>query len=125
MHELSLCRSVYNIVDNARNGRQVSRVHLQVGMLRQVVPATLMFCWSIVCEGSELAGAELEIDHVPVTIRCRRCNQDTLIANELLLVCGACERADEIEVMSGEEMLVTSMDLQPDKSNSSQSQVRS
>ncbi len=112
MHELSLCRSIHGIVDRARSGRSVSVVHLQVGQLRQVVPETLSYCWGLVSEDGPLAGSTLDIDHVPVVLSCRACGETTRVAHVLVLTCAACGSGD-VAMVTGEEFLVTSIDLQP------------
>lgn len=110
MHELSLCRSIYGIVDRARDGRSVRAVHLQVGQLRQVVPATLEYCWGLVTQDGPLDGATLVIDHVPVLLDCRACGEQTAVDHVLVLTCAACGSGD-IAMLTGEELMVTGLDL--------------
>ncbi|CAN5294738.1 hydrogenase maturation nickel metallochaperone HypA [soil metagenome] len=112
MHELSLCRSIYGIVDRARSERPVVVVHLQVGQLRQVVPATLEYCWSMITETTPLADSVLDIDHVPVRLDCRACEARTTVEHVLVLTCAACGSGD-ISLHTGEEFQVTSIDLGP------------
>jgi hydrogenase nickel incorporation protein HypA/HybF len=111
MHELSLCRSIHGIVDRARGERRVRTVHLQVGRLRQVVPETLVHCWGLVTEDGPLDGSTLEVDHVPVVLHCEDCATDTTVENVLLLTCGACG-SGRVRPVTGEEFLVTSLDLE-------------
>ncbi len=113
MHELSLCESVYGIVDRAREGHRVVGVELAVGQLRQVVPDTLVYCWQLVTEGTPLAGSHLQIDHIPVSLRCFACEADTVVGAELSLACGACGSADAV-VVGGEELLVTAIEVDDD-----------
>ena len=110
MHELSLCQSIHRIVDRAREGRPVEVVNLRVGRLRQVVPETLAYCWTLVIDGGPLAGSRLEVDQVPVVLDCADCGRRTTLADALLLTCGCCG-SGSISVVSGEELLVTSIDL--------------
>jgi len=110
VHELSLCRSIYGIVDRGREQREVQVVHLQVGQLRQVVPETLEYCWGLVTDATPLAGSRLDIDHVPVVLDCRACSARTTVAHTLVLTCGKCGSGD-IALHSGEEFMVTSVDL--------------
>ena len=110
MHELSLCRSIYDIVDRAAEGRPVQTVHVQLGQLRQVIPETLSWCWTMVTESSSLAGSVLEINHVPVVLDCRDCGARTTVEEDLLLSCGTCG-SGHIVLVSGEEFMVTSLDL--------------
>src|SRR5689334_13993130 len=79
MHELSLCNSIFRIVDRAAEGRPVSVVNLQVGQLRQVVPDTLVFCWSMVSEATPLSGSRLNIDSVPGRLMCGSCGSETTV----------------------------------------------
>lgn len=110
MHELSLCRSIYGIVDRARADRVVQVVHLQVGQLRQVVPATLEYCWAMVTEQTDLAGSRLDIDHVPVVLDCTACGAVTEVEHALVLTCASCG-SGEISLKTGEEFMVTSVDV--------------
>jgi hydrogenase nickel incorporation protein HypA/HybF len=110
VHELSLCRSIHDIVDRARDGRRVRTVNLQVGQLRQVVPDTLTYCWGLVCAEGPLAGSELVVDHVPVVLDCRDCGERTTAEHALVLACAACG-SGSVDLRSGEELLVTSVDL--------------
>jgi hydrogenase nickel incorporation protein HypA/HybF len=110
MHELSLCGSIYEIVDRVAAGRRVSVIHLQVGMLRQVVPDTLAFCWTVVSDQTDLAGTELEVDSVPVTLRCLDCEVTSTVADELLLLCTRCG-GNHVSVTTGEEFMLTSLEL--------------
>ncbi|GAA4399368.1 hydrogenase maturation nickel metallochaperone HypA/HybF [Tsukamurella soli] len=112
MHELSLCRAVVGVVDRSRGGRAVSRVQLRVGQLRQVVPETLLYCWELVTAETPLAGARLEIDHVPVRLRCRSCGADTVVTHALVLVCESCG-SGAVDVVAGEEFLVTTVHFDP------------
>lgn len=109
MHELSICRAIAGIVAEHAGGRAVERVRLDVGHLRQVVPETLSFCWQMVVADSPLAAADLEINHVPAVLRCRACGAETEISAPVFR-CGTCN-STEIDVTSGEELLVTSLDL--------------
>lgn len=113
MHELSLCDSIHGIVVRAAAGRAVETVNLQVGQLRQVVPETLSYCWTIVTEGGELAGSRLAIESIPVVIDCADCAASTRIEESLSLLCGTCG-SGRVRVLSGEEFLLTSLDLRGD-----------
>ena len=89
---MSLCRSIYGIVDKARDERVVTAVHLQVGQLRQVVPDTLTYCWSMITETTPLAGSILDIDHVPVRLDCAACGERTTVEHVLVLTCASCSQ---------------------------------
>lgn len=111
MHELSLCLSIFRIVDDARQQRPVETVNLQVGELRQVIPETLERCWEVVTYQTPLEGSRLEIDPVPVELVCMHCPARTFATHPLVLLeCGSCGSA-QVVVMSGEELTVTAIDV--------------
>lgn len=109
MHELSICRSIAGIVSRHAAGRPVRVVHVRIGHLRQVVPDTLAYCWSLVVEDTPLAGAELRVESVPARIRCEDCGRtETLEAPALR--CGGCD-GTRVSILAGEEFLITSLEL--------------
>lgn len=110
MHELSLCRTIFTIVERTAGGRQVETIHVQVGRLRQVVPDTLRYCWGLLSESTPLAGSVLEVESIPAVVACSRCHAHTRLTEVLLVVCGDCG-ASEVDVVSGEEFLLTTLDL--------------
>jgi len=110
MHELSVCGSIYEIVDRTAAGRAVSVIHLQVGQLRQIVPDTLKYWWTLVSDQTDLAGSELEVDSVPVTLLCAQCNCLTTLADEPLFLCDRCG-GNHVSVTTGEEFMLTSLEL--------------
>lgn len=91
------------------DGRPVTRVHLRVGHLRQVVPEALDLAWTAVTVGTPLDGAVLEVEAVPAVLRCRACGADTALEWPVL-VCGSCGGRDA-ELVSGEELLVVAVDV--------------
>ncbi len=109
MHELSLCRSIAAITDRHRQGRRVTRVNLRIGAFRQAVPRTLVSCWTLVTEGTAMAGSRLEIELVPLVIECRSCGARTQL-DEVRLRCPACTRTD-VAIVQGQEFAVASLDL--------------
>ncbi len=111
MHELSICTSVAAIVTEHADGRAVTRVHLDVGHLRQVVPETLRYSWEVIATDPPLAGSELVINHVPAVLACRTCGAETTI--ELPVFRCSCGSTDT-DVISGRELLVTTLELADD-----------
>ena len=110
MHELSLCRSIGQIVARHASDRPVTVVHLKVGALRQVVPDTLVYCWGIVNEGTVCEGSSLDVEQVPAAIECLGCGATTVL-EEMRMACGSCG-STSVTITAGEELLVTSIELQ-------------
>lgn len=110
MHELSLCRTIYGIVDRAAKDRTVTDIHLDVGHLRQVIPDTLTYCWGIVTEGTRLDGSRLQITPIPAVIECASCTAHTRMLGVPTMKCGECGGTN-VTVISGEEFLIRSVDV--------------
>jgi hydrogenase nickel incorporation protein HypA/HybF len=110
MHELSLCQAIAATVDRHAAGARARAVVVRIGYLRQVVPESLQFNWELVTASTSLAGTSLEIEHVPAVVCCRTCGAATSL--ELpVLVCGTCG-SFEVQLISGEEFLVKSLELE-------------
>ena len=112
MHELSICTAIAKIAHQAAAGRPVERVRVDIGHLRQVVPATLSHSWEMVVFGTPLDSVPLEVREVEAVIECRHCGMRTQL-DDPIFRCGVCGSSDT-EVVSGEELLVTSIDLTVD-----------
>lgn len=108
MHELSICGAIARAVLQHADGRRVRSVRLQIGVLRQVVPDTLVFCWSIAAVDPLLEGSVLDIDVVPAEVECAECGTRHTLSRFLLL-CPGCQ--GPVSVVSGEELLVVSIDV--------------
>lgn len=109
MHELSLCRAILKIAGPAAAGRQISQIFIDVGTMRQVIPQTLVYCWGFVAKDTLLEGSELVINHVPTTVKCRECNVTSPVTQIPLLLCQEC-KSGNVEVLTGEEFLLRSME---------------
>lgn len=108
VHELSIAQSVVDAVLERAGGRRVLRVGLTVGRLSAVVPDALRFSFDLVTEGTAAEGAALEIEEPPGRAACRGCGADIEL-RDLVLLCG-CGSAD-VEVVSGRELLISSMEV--------------
>jgi hydrogenase nickel incorporation protein HypA/HybF len=110
MHELAIAESVVDITLRHAAGRRVTRVELEVGHLRQVVPTALEFAFELVSQGTVAEGAELSMREIEAAGRCRGCGAETRLPG-FPLVCGSCGGFD-VEVIRGEELRVDSLELE-------------
>lgn len=108
MHELSICEAIARTVVRHAGGRRVRSVQLRVGALRQVVPDTLAFCWSVAAFHPLLEGAELDIEVIPAEVECVECGARHRLERPVLR-CPGCD--GRVSVVSGEELLVASIDV--------------
>jgi len=111
MHELSLSGAIVNTVVKHAAGRPVSLVCLRVGALRQVVPDTLEFYFEFVSKGTVCEGARLEQGLIPAVLRCGSCRREWEIDLPIFM-CPDCGSAGRVEVASGEEFEVESIEVE-------------
>ena len=108
MHELAITQSIVDAVTDHTGGAKVAAVQLRVGKLSGVVPDAMRFCFEMVTDGTTLEGARLEIQEPEGRGRCRRCGDDFVLPDPVLLC--PCGSAD-VELLSGRELSVTSVEV--------------
>jgi hydrogenase nickel incorporation protein HypA/HybF len=109
MHELALCDAIARSVIVHAEGRKVNTVRLRVGALRQVVPETLSYCWSVVSRGRTLDGSTLSIEEVPGEVLCDDCHARTTLTR-FSVGCGRCG-GTATRVVAGQELLIVAIDV--------------
>jgi hydrogenase nickel incorporation protein HypA/HybF len=112
MHELTLARSLIEMVDDyaARNGAaRVRRINVRLGELSAMTRA-LYFCFGSAARGTTCEDAELVIDEVPLTVMCRACDAVKTPGSRYNFRCPDCGRPTP-EVVTGREMQLTSIEL--------------
>lgn len=107
---MSLCHAIAGVVKPYADGRRVDVVRVQIGALRQVVPESLTFCWSLVRDHESMPEAELELELVAAEVDCHGCQRHFEITSRWSVCCPHCGSGD-VEVVRGNEFLVTSMDV--------------
>jgi hydrogenase nickel incorporation protein HypA/HybF len=118
MHELSIAKSIYEIAAETAHGNGaglVLAVRCRVGVMRQIVPALLKSAFQAVTDGTELAGAVLQIEAEPIRIHCAACGGVTESA-EVLAACPGCGSA-RIRFSGGMDMQVTSISCEDKESS--------
>ncbi len=110
MHELAIAESIVEISNRQANGRRVTKVHLKVGHLRQVVPSALAFSFGLVAQDTSVEGAELEMEQVPAIGSCHGCGSESKL-KEFPLQCQGCG-GFELQILEGEELFVEFLELE-------------
>ena len=116
MHELSVCQALINQVEAiARDqaAQRVALIRLGIGPLSGVEAALLLQAYPIASAGSIADGAELVIDDLPLRVSCEHCGQ-TSEALPNRLVCAVCGDW-HTQLISGDELLLTSIELVRDE----------
>ncbi|EIJ43158.1 Zn finger protein HypA/HybF (possibly regulating hydrogenase expression) [Beggiatoa alba B18LD] len=117
MHELSICYSLLNQVEaiaQTHQARRVASITLQIGVLSGVEPELLRQAFSIAQAGTVAEQATLICQTLGVKVRCQQCQAESEVSINRLL-CAHCG-AWQTQVISGDEMLLASVELITDNS---------
>jgi hydrogenase nickel incorporation protein HypA/HybF len=112
MHELALCESVVQIVeDQARASRftRVLSVRLEVGALACVEPDAMRFNFEVVSRGTVAEGARLDILSVPAQAWCPTCERRVEVS-QLFAPCPVCD-SDIWAATGGDELRVKELEV--------------
>jgi len=113
MHEFSIAHSLLEIVDQEAlpyTGARVTRIKVLIGELSGVMPEALRFAFEALNKGGIAEGSMLEIEEVPLSLRCSRCGKTSVAENPFLL-CPLCESA-EVEIIAGRELEIAEMEIE-------------
>ncbi len=111
MHEYGLCEGVLDAVRQRAEGRKVAEVKVRFGVRHAVDQESLSQAFSFVAEGTEAAGAAVQLVTVPATLTCPDCkfSGDT---TDLLATCPRCGGTD-VGITGGDEMVLESIRYEP------------
>ncbi len=112
MHELSLAMDLVEQLTEVaarENASEVTEINVVIGAMSGVERVPFEFAFPEAARNTPMEGAVLNIEEVPVVIRCSDCSGETEI-DELLMVCPKCNSVS-VEVIQGKEFLVKSMEV--------------
>ena len=116
MHELSIAQNIVEIIREhvPSNGLPlVKNVKLKIGELAGVVPDSLEFCFDAITEQTPMRNAVLVVEHIPFVVECRSCGR--VSTNDIgTFLCAECG-SDETRMVSGNELLVTAIEVLDEK----------
>ena len=114
MHEMGIAMQVVEIasasIPEHMKHVRVESVRVKIGKLSSVVPESLRFCFDIVSKDSAIAGAQLIIEEIPVTARCKSCDHHWTIEGPAFS-CPQCG-SGSIQLMTGQELDIASIELE-------------
>jgi hydrogenase nickel incorporation protein HypA/HybF len=86
----------------------VRQLHLRIGEMAGVNPDSLDFAFEALGKGTELEGARLAVERVPLAIDCTACGQRSAVT-DYVFRCAAC--GDErVSIATGRELQFVSID---------------
>ncbi len=113
MHELSLACSLIEEAEkvlDAENAARAICVTIGIGKLSGIELDAFEFAFPMAAEGTRLEKAELVINDLPITVRCRKCEKESN-PDFPRCVCTFCE-SDDIELLGGREFNIQSMEIE-------------
>jgi hydrogenase nickel incorporation protein HypA/HybF len=113
MHELSLCQSLIEIIeDNARTNdfSKVRSVTLEIGLLGHVEPESMLFCFDAISRGTIAEGARLVIERMQGAGWCSVCEK-TVALTERYAACPDCG-GYQVRMTAGDELRVRDMEVE-------------
>jgi hydrogenase nickel incorporation protein HypA/HybF len=113
MHEMSIAQSLIQILkeEMEKHGAKTLRtVHLRIGQLSAIVPEALSFCFQVATDGTEMEGAKLVMDIIPLQGYCSACQKEFEI-KEYHFICPFCGTT-KIETIAGQDLAIVDMEVE-------------
>lgn len=113
MHEMSIAQSLIDILreEMTRHGAaRLKSVRLRVGQMSAVVPESLSFCFEVITSGTDMEGARLLMDVIPLAATCLDCHKGFEI-KAYSFSCPHCA-SPNIETTSGQELSIVEMEVE-------------
>jgi hydrogenase nickel incorporation protein HypA/HybF len=112
MHEAGIAEYLIEVaaqhLQRAPHG-PVRLLHVRIGEMAGVNPDSLDFAFECLSKGTELDGARLAVERVPLAVDCAACGRRTAVA-DYVFRCGACD-AEQVTVATGRELQFVSIDV--------------
>ncbi len=113
MHELWLCRSILEIIEQNARAKKCTRVRkvvLEIGELIAVEKNSLIFSFNVITTGTIAENATLQIIEVPGEAQCGSCQKKVPLRHYY----DECQRCGSrlLKVTQGEELRVKSMEVE-------------
>jgi hydrogenase nickel incorporation protein HypA/HybF len=108
MHEFGLAEGVLEAVRRRAAGRPVSRLRIRAGVRHGVDEESMAQAFLFVAQGTEAAGAKLDLVAVPVRLACRSCGF-ACDSYDVLAVCPRCD-GDAVDLAGGDDLVLESLE---------------
>ncbi|NJB66556.1 hydrogenase nickel incorporation protein HypA/HybF [Desulfobaculum xiamenense] len=117
MHEMSIAQSLIGIIQEEMKKHELTKlrtVRVKYGKLAAIVPDSLQFAFEACVIGTPLEGATLEMELLPLKLKCGECG--TLFSpedpNTLFVPCPKCGEGLGHEVLQGKELYLDNMEAE-------------
>lgn len=113
MHEMSLCESVLQVMQDSAKSQDyesVKTVWLEIGALSGVELDAMRFCFDVVTRDTLADKARLEIIEVPGQAWCMQCSR-TVSVKQRFDACPDCG-SYQLQVTGGDEMKIKELEVE-------------
>lgn len=111
MHEFGLCEAIIDKARSRADGRAVARVTVRVGTRLRAEDESMTMAFDMLTDGTELAGAALDLIQIPAAATCRVCGA-SFETSQPWDACAACGAGD-LDLAGGEELVLESVAYRP------------
>ena len=112
MHEMAITQSILDIAEKVgkeHGAVRVKEVRIKLGAYSGVVPACVQDYFNVISAGTIAEGAVLNIQTLPLIVRCRACRWQGEI-DRMHIRCPACGGTD-LQMIQGREFYVESLEV--------------
>ena len=112
MHEMSIAQSLIDVVKEEmlkNNAKTLRSVRVNIGQMTAIVPDSLSFCFEVIIGGTELEGARLIMDLIPLVGYCDEC-RDEFEIKDYAFVCPKCG-GTKIRTIAGQDLSIVEIEV--------------
>ncbi|MCF8373316.1 MAG: hydrogenase maturation nickel metallochaperone HypA [Bacteroidales bacterium] len=111
MHEFSIIENIFKTIEEVAKKEKltkITKVSLVIGGLRQIVPDVFEFAFQITSKDTLVEGAVLEIEKIPIEVRCEICSEISQVEDHIFF-CRHCQ-STQVDIVKGKELYIKSLD---------------
>jgi hydrogenase nickel incorporation protein HypA/HybF len=112
MHEMSIAQSLIDILRDEmlkHDAKTLRSVRLNVGQMTAIVPDALSFCFQVATDGTEMEGARLIMEIIPLVGHCSDCEEEFEIKDYAFL-CPSCD-STKIKTIGGQDLSIVEIEV--------------
>jgi len=113
MHEMGITESILSIAleqAQQRDAQRILKIRLKIGEMTAVVDECIRFYFEILSKDTMAEGAEIEVENVPIKVKCPRCGR-VRRASDYNFTCPECDVLST-EIVSGRELYLSSIEIE-------------
>lgn len=114
MHEASIAQNIVEAIEERVLSGQIQgkicSIQVRVGRFTAVIPEHLRFMFEMATQETPLQGVTLDIEEVPIRVRCRSCENEQEL-DEPAFSCARCG-APNLEILGGRELLIDTVEVE-------------